>query len=122
MDDVIENCQTTFEEDGVNQQTLEDLRSVGARFLGTCPDHFLSSYFFQRVTSLSKHVSHPKRISMNMVCIVPFLFVCGIVAGHTVLNLQAAKAGEFGTFEQSAVGPLAFDSFYAHAPRLEISA
>lgn len=29
MDDVIENCQTTFEEDGVNQQTLEDLRSVG---------------------------------------------------------------------------------------------
>ena len=29
MNDVIENCQTTFEEDGVNQQTLEDLRSVG---------------------------------------------------------------------------------------------
>ena len=29
MDDVIENCQTTFEEDGVNQQTLEDLKSVG---------------------------------------------------------------------------------------------
>ena len=29
MDDVIENCQTTFEEDGVNQQTLDDLRKVG---------------------------------------------------------------------------------------------
>ena len=29
MEDVIENCQTTFEEDGVNQQTLEDLKSVG---------------------------------------------------------------------------------------------
>ena len=28
MDDVIENCQTTFEEDGVNQQTLDDLRKV----------------------------------------------------------------------------------------------
>lgn len=30
MNDVIENCQNTFEEDGVNQQTLEDLRSVGS--------------------------------------------------------------------------------------------
>ena len=29
MDDVIENCQNTFEEDGVNQQTLDDLRKVG---------------------------------------------------------------------------------------------
>ena len=29
MDDVIENCQTTFEEDGVNQHTLDDLRKVG---------------------------------------------------------------------------------------------
>ena len=28
MDDVIENCQTTFEEDAVNQQTLDDLRKV----------------------------------------------------------------------------------------------
>ncbi|CAD6586595.1 MAG: hypothetical protein ASARMPREDX12_002468 [Alectoria sarmentosa] len=28
MDDVIENCQTTFEEDGVNQQTLDDLRKT----------------------------------------------------------------------------------------------
>ncbi|KAG8533846.1 uncharacterized protein KY384_001587 [Bacidia gigantensis] len=26
MEDVIDNCQTTFEEDGVGQQTLEDLR------------------------------------------------------------------------------------------------
>lgn len=32
MDDVIENCQTTFEEDGVNQQTLDDLRKVGPFF------------------------------------------------------------------------------------------
>ena len=32
MDDVIENCQTTFEEDGVNQQTLDDLRKVGLLF------------------------------------------------------------------------------------------
>ena len=32
MDDVIENCQTTFEEDGVNQQTLDDLRKVGDSF------------------------------------------------------------------------------------------
>lgn len=30
MDDVIESCQVTFEEDGVNQHTLDDLRKVGA--------------------------------------------------------------------------------------------
>ena len=28
MDDVIENCHNTFEEDGVSQQTLEDLKTV----------------------------------------------------------------------------------------------
>lgn len=32
MDDVIENCQLTFEEDGVNQQTLDELRKVGSSF------------------------------------------------------------------------------------------
>jgi len=32
MDDVIENCATTFEEDGVNQQTLDDIRKVGIPF------------------------------------------------------------------------------------------
>ena len=40
MDDVIENCQTTFEEDGVTQQTLEDLRSVGL----ACPSLFQLSF------------------------------------------------------------------------------
>ena len=30
MDDVIDSCQVTFEEDGVNQQTLDDLRKVGS--------------------------------------------------------------------------------------------
>ena len=28
MDDVIDNCHTTFEEEGVSQQTLEELRTV----------------------------------------------------------------------------------------------
>ncbi|KAK4691682.1 transcription initiation factor TFIIA large subunit, partial [Lecanoromycetidae sp. Uapishka_2] len=42
MDDVIENCQTTFEEDGVNQQTLDDLRKtwqtkLSALKIGTFP-------------------------------------------------------------------------------------
>lgn len=32
MDDVIENCATTFEEDGVNQQTLDDIRKVPIPF------------------------------------------------------------------------------------------
>lgn len=29
MDDVIDNCATTFEEDGVNNETLADMRKVG---------------------------------------------------------------------------------------------
>ena len=32
MDDVIDNCQVTFEEDGINQQTLNDMRTVGFSF------------------------------------------------------------------------------------------
>ena len=32
MDDVIDTCQVTFEEDGINQQTLNDLRTVGLAF------------------------------------------------------------------------------------------
>lgn len=32
MDDVIDNCQTTFEEDGVNQDTLDELRTVGVPY------------------------------------------------------------------------------------------
>lgn len=35
MDDVIESCQVTFEEDGVNQHTLDELRKVGL-LLGCC--------------------------------------------------------------------------------------
>lgn len=33
MDDVIDNCQVTFEEDGINQQTLNDMKTVGLFFL-----------------------------------------------------------------------------------------
>lgn len=40
MDDVIESCQVTFEEDGVNQHTLDDLRKVGL-LLG----RYISIYF-----------------------------------------------------------------------------
>ncbi len=32
MDDVIDNCQVTFEEDGINQQTLNDMKTVGLSF------------------------------------------------------------------------------------------
>ena len=38
MDDVIENCQTTFEEDGVNPQILDDLRKVGSSFTQSSKD------------------------------------------------------------------------------------
>lgn len=41
MDEVIEQCQVTFEEDGINNQTLDDLRKVGPY-----PVH---SYFFMRL-------------------------------------------------------------------------
>ena len=50
MDDVIDNCATTFEEDGVNQQTLDDLRKVCLALLmcrptGPTQHHNLPSYF-----------------------------------------------------------------------------
>ena len=35
MDDVIENCHNTFEEDGVSQQTLEDLKTVSGPALAS---------------------------------------------------------------------------------------
>lgn len=41
MDDVIENCQTTFEEDGVSHQTLDDLKSVGTYHF--CRSHCYTS-------------------------------------------------------------------------------
>ena len=47
MDDVIENCQTTFEEDGVNPQILDDLRKVGHLFLSsarTKPWYFFAKF------------------------------------------------------------------------------
>ena len=47
MDDVIENCQTTFEEDGVNPQILDDLRKVGHLFLSpasTKPWYFSAKF------------------------------------------------------------------------------
>lgn len=46
MDDVIENCQVTFEEDGVNQQTLDELRKVGLffTFLLSRWSHFLDMF------------------------------------------------------------------------------
>lgn len=37
MDEVIEHCQTTFEEEGVDGKTLEELRSVSVPSLGTFP-------------------------------------------------------------------------------------
>lgn len=37
MDDVIKNCETTFEEDGVSQQTLGDLRKVRLHIFRSCP-------------------------------------------------------------------------------------
>ena len=47
MDDVIENCQTTFEEDGVNPQILDDLRKVGHLLLS--PASTKAWYFFAKV-------------------------------------------------------------------------
>ena len=36
MDDVIENLANTFEEDGVNRQTLDDLRKVCLQLCLAC--------------------------------------------------------------------------------------
>lgn len=50
MDDVIESCHVTFEEDGVNQQTLDDLRKVGGFLL---PFHTHQHMLCDRVHVLS---------------------------------------------------------------------
>lgn len=50
MDDVIENCATTFEEDGVNQQTLDDIRKVRI--------HLSSVQQYSTIASISKLCHH----------------------------------------------------------------
>ncbi len=89
MDDVIENCQTTFEEDGVAQQTLEDLRSVGF-FVAFPPPFFTSvegfnpgavflvtlfhlSWAYQRPSHLQKIVS--KTLRLLQLLDIPFFWV-----------------------------------------------
>ena len=52
MDDVIDNCQVTFEEDGINQQTLNDLRTVGPSF----SYGLFSRYMMVQVFALSQIV------------------------------------------------------------------
>lgn len=68
MDDVIENCQTTFEEDGVNPQILDDLRKVGHLFLSparTNPwDSFATFIITSTWTSSSCQASHRVRVSV----------------------------------------------------------
>lgn len=59
MDDVIESCQVTFEEDGVNQHTLDDLRKVG---------HLLEYHIFQGHTCSGRcRLNHDRRKSLCFV-------------------------------------------------------
>lgn len=46
MDDVIENCHNTFEEDGVSQQTLEDLKTVSGPALASQSFGFILIFLF----------------------------------------------------------------------------
>lgn len=55
MDDVIENCQVTFEEDGVNQQTLDELRKVGRPL--SCSLVAFSRHFGLTMTSVEAFYS-----------------------------------------------------------------
>ena len=56
MDDVIENCHNTFEEDGVSQQTLEDLKTVSGPALASQSFGFiLISLFPPKIFPSSKY-------------------------------------------------------------------
>ena len=83
MDDVIENCQTTFEEDGVTQQTLEDLRQVGCR--EAFSPAFLSSASLCRGST--KNLSYRYSIIMKIFAFLMCATSC--VDGAGVLHLVA---------------------------------
>ena len=76
MDDVIENCQTTFEEDGVNPQILDDLRKVGHLFLSsarTKPCHSFANFIITKYLEiiLSSNVAQ-----VHDICGVVLILLC----------------------------------------------
>ena len=100
MDDVIDNCQVTFEEDGINQQTLNDLRTVGPSFsyrlfsryhdgssLRTFPDRRQRHQLLDLV---------PNMTCYRIWCMVEHFFVT--MAGRNLSDLGWAKAGGLWEF------------------------
>ena len=92
MDDVIENCHNTFEEDGVSQQTLEDLKTVSGPTFPSC--HFLKIYFLHPKRNLFLLLA-PKYFSIVRGDFNPFLW-----QGPCFLGSPGGRFGkwEFGRF------------------------
>ena len=57
MDDVIDQCHTTFEEEGVDNKTLEELRGVSLPALSIVPN--ISHHLEFSILSRFRHRKHP---------------------------------------------------------------
>lgn len=109
MDDVIENCATTFEEDGVNQQTLDDLRKVRP-FL--CPYYQYNEFVpipSSKIISISfsNHLLFVSTL-FSLFSSCPF---ASQMAGRRFLDFQGGNAGHWELVNFWG-GCRAFDSFY----------
>ena len=74
MDDVIENCHNTFEEDGVSQQTLEDLKTVSRPALALQSFGFILILWFP-----PKSFHHQKHKSSFVVQMIRTLFAAASI-------------------------------------------
>ena len=121
MEDVIENCQTTFEEDGVNQQTLEDLRSVGRPGLHPRIFSMLSSFSLFHLLLLLLLLlleSYLSEISSSLHAFHHCLLCC-VMAERISLGRFWREGGGFGHFR----GEIRHfkDSLIPHSPRTKSS-
>lgn len=115
MDDVIDNCATTFEEDGVNQQTLDDLRKVGLfLYPVSWPTPLKSSLALFRSSAPHEEFFLSIVDEFGAVCCHSCLKSAEYVLAH-ILRILGGKAGH-GNFGCFFGGRAAFDSFLCCAP------
>lgn len=76
MDDVIENCQTTFEEDGVNPQILDDLRKVGHLFLSPASTKLWHSFANFIITGYLAIIISSSVQQVHGICGIVLIFSC----------------------------------------------
>lgn len=114
MDDVIENCHNTFEEDGVSQQTLEDLKTVSGPALASQSFGFILILLFPPKifpSSKTQAFSFYHANDLDTVCgdfNLVFLHCCGRDHGFWD-RLEAGS--ESGNWDDFGGNFSAFDSF-----------